>query len=403
MMFQHSNASPSVLAYVADATVSYQQALAARLACGAGGAPLWLGRRDYALGWVATRRTEPGLAAPDEARQRWRAARPIVLPGLAGEALAAREADLTAAQQLTAGVVEGEDVAALLQHAPYRQRLARYFTLAASSVDEGDAQEIETVTFEAVRQGEVVADDLWLKASWLSFHEEDASLRFRFSFGWVGQEDVAADFERQRWAAALTEAVFPESAVISANEDLAGYLRQVLAVQDVAYVERIVYFNAPNGGAQFHHDVERGHLGVVYAQVSGRTAWLALARADLVAEVLAFLARADARTAVLAAGVSADQWQAFLAGDVSSCGIEAGLEDQENDVLEALINRVPAFTRQLLDHGHGWLLRPGDAILLPQQRVDHCAWHAVFCVDDEPGEGLSFAIRARPASDEVNE
>ena len=393
-MSQKHVISPSVLTYLADAAVSYEQV---QMVCGAGGVPLWLGRRDYALGWVAAGRGGDGPPSRDKARRRWQAARPIVLPGMMHEQLAGRDADLAAAQRLMERVLDGEDVAALLEEVPYGLRLAEYFTLVTSSFDEGDDQEIETVEFAVERDGQVIADNLWLKASWLSFHDEDASLRFRFSFGWVGQDDVAADFQRQRWAAALTEAVFPESGVISANARLAEYLRQVLEVDAVAYVERIVYFNAPNGGAQFHHDVERGHLGVVYAQVRGRTVWLALARADLVDEILGFLARDDACSYLLQAGVDGDQWQMFQANGVSPEVIAGQLDDPESEVLEALINRVPAFARQLIDNGHGWLLEPGDAILLPQQRVEHCAWHSVFCVDDELGEGLSFAIRAQPA------
>jgi len=33
-------------------------------------------------------------------------------------------------------------------------------------------------------------------------------------------------------------------------------------------------------------------------------------------------------------------------------------------------------------------------ILLPQASMDDCAWHSVFCVGDEAGEALSFAIKA---------
>ena len=50
-------------------------------------------------------------------------------------------------------------------------------------MNEGDDQEIETVLFDALDNGEVVAEDLWAKVSWLSFFEEDSSLRVRFSFG----------------------------------------------------------------------------------------------------------------------------------------------------------------------------------------------------------------------------
>ena len=53
----------------------------------------------------------------------------------------------------------------------------------------------------------------------------------------------------------------------------------------------------------------------------------------------------------------------------------------------------PAFIRSLIDRGHGYIINPGDIILLPQHDADHCSWHAVYCLDDSPGEALSFAVR----------
>ena len=72
----------------------------------------------------------------------------------------------------------------------------------------------------------------------------------------------------------------------------------MLQAEDLVYVERIVYFNAPEGGAQFHHDVERGHLGVVFAQLSGRTAWLTLSTEQLLDAMQNFLALPDAEKAM---------------------------------------------------------------------------------------------------------
>jgi len=73
--------------------------------------------------------------------------------------------------------------------------------------------------------------------------------------------------------------------------------------------------------------------------------------------------------------------------------LEEYLNRRDNDPLEHLINRTPAFIRYLIDRGHAYILNPGDIILLPQQDAAHCAWHAVYCLDDSPGEGLSFAVR----------
>ena len=132
------------------------------------------------------------------------------------------------------------------------------------------------------------AEDLWLKASWLSFNEDDASLRFRFSFGIDLEEDVAADPYRQQLGGELTDAVFPESAIITNNVELEKKLKKILGSDGVSFVERIIYFNAPNGGAYLHHDLERGHAGVVFAQLTGSTFWLALPKETLIEEIIHF-------------------------------------------------------------------------------------------------------------------
>jgi len=270
--------------------------------------------------------------------------------------------------------------------------LAGRFELLGTSHNQGDQQEIVKLEFDAIEGGAAV-EDLWVKLSWLSYEEDDASLRFRFSFGMDHYEDVAADPVRQRYAAALTEALFPESALISANARLNGFLREILGGRDFVYVERIVYFNASEGGAQFHHDVERGHLGVVFAQLDGRTAWLALSTEQLLDEVQGFLNRPDA-DALLRAGIRQGKARAGLikvAGDRAA--LEELLNRPDSGPAEQLLNRTPAFSQQLVEGGHAFILRPGDVILLPQHDAVHCAWHAVYCLDECPGEALSFAIR----------
>ena len=292
-----------------------------------------------------------------------------------------------------AAVLDGGDCETLLLQAPYAARLAHRFELLASNYDEGDPQEIVKIEFDAMENGRLIAENLWVKLSWLSYQEHDASLRFRFSFGMENYEDVAADPERQRYAAELAEALFPESAVISANTRLAAFLRDMLQAEDVTYVERIVYFNAPEGGAQFHHDVERGHLGVVFAQVSGRTAWLALSTEQLLDEIQRFLAQADAESALRKVIRHPKTRAKLFTLAQDRAALAAYLNDRDNDPLERLINRSPIFVRQLIERGHAHILHPGDVMLLPQHDMAHCAWHAVYCLDDHPGEALSFAIR----------
>jgi hypothetical protein len=351
-----------------------------------------LSQRDSRLGWIGEHH-RPAMPTVEGARDAWRAALPIVLPGFVAKEIPAQRHHIAQAAALMEAVLDGGECEALLLHAPYTTQLAPHFELLGATYDEGDPQEIVKIEFDAVENGEIVAENLWVKLSWLSYEEHDASLRFRFSFGMENYEDVAADPRRQAYAASLTEALFPESAVISANGRLAAFLREMLRVKDFVYVERIVYFNAPEGGAQFHNDVERGHLGVVYAQLSGHTAWLALSTEQLLDEIQAFLARSDADGAIR--GVirhHKTRTMLFtLAQDRAS--LAEYLNRRDNDPLERLINRCPAFVRTLIERGHAHILNPGDVILLPQHDISHCIWHAVYCLDDEPGEALSFAIR----------
>ncbi len=352
----------------------------------------WLSQRDSRLGWIGEL-PRPAPPTPDAARIAWRAARPIFLPGFIAGEIPAQQHHIAAAHALMEAVLDGADCETLLLQAPYDARLAPHFELLAPIYDEGDPQGIVKIEFDAVKDGVVIAEDLWVKLSWLSYAEQDASLRFRFSFGMENYEDVAADPQRQRYAAQLTEALFPESAVISTNSRLAALLREMLRVKDIAYVERIVYFNAPEGGAQFHNDVERGHLGVVYAQLSGRTAWLALSTGQLLDEIQKFLAQPDAEAAIRKVIRHPKTRAKLFSLAQDRAALAAYLNQRENDALERLINRVPAFARKLIEGGHGYILNPGDIILLPQHDMAHCAWHAVYCLDDQPGEALSFALR----------
>ena len=334
--------------------------------------------------------TSPGQ---DAARRAWRAARPIFLPGFVADAIPARAQEIAQAMSLMQAVLDGMECEELLLQKPYAERLTPRFELLLSTYDEGDPQEIVKTEFDVLRGEEIIAENLWIKLSWLSYAQDDASLRFRFSFGMENYEDVAADPERQSYAADLTEAIFPESAVISANSRLQTFLRELLQIGNILYVERIVYFNAPEGGAQFHHDVERGHLGVVFAQLSGRTAWLALSTEQLLDAIQEFLTRSDAEKLMKSTVKSKRFRTKLMSMAADRTALAECLHDRDNDPLEQLINRTPAFIRSLIDRGHAYILNPGDIILLPQHDATHCSWHAVYCLGDRPGEALSFAIR----------
>lgn len=355
----------------------------------------WLSQRDSRLGWIGEQQ-RPAMPAPHAVRAAWQAAQPIILPGLVASDVPAQRQHIAQATMLMQAVLDGADCEEILLRDPYAARLTHRFELLASSYDEGDPQEIVKVEFDVVEDGAVIAENLWVKLSWLSYSEYDASLRFRFSFGMENYEDVAADPKRQAYAAALTEALFPESVVISANPRLNAFLKDLLQAKDFTYVERIVYFNAPEGGAQFHNDVERGHLGVVFAQLSGRTAWLALSTEQLLDEIQVFLADggADARMKAIIRQTKARSKLIALARDRTA--LAEYLNSRVNDPLEQLINRSPYFIRRLIERGHAYILHPGDIILLPQHDIAHCTWHAVYCLDEYPGEALSFAIRHAP-------
>ncbi|WP_217994848.1 hypothetical protein [Methylogaea oryzae] len=281
--------------------------------------------------------------------------------------------------------LEGSDVAESFEGEPYARRLPPEFALTGTSYEEHDDQGIEKVYFDAWQNDELAADDLWCKASWLSFEDDDASLRFRFSFGMEGYEDVAADPERQMWAAKLTDAIFPESAAVTAHAGLNALLAHMLDCERLAFAERIVYFNAPNGGAQMHHDVERGHDGVVFAQMSGSTFWLALSKPKLLDEIDAYLAAAPA-----------EQWGDLRALAKDRQALACYLEERDHELAEQLLDRTPDFFRHLIERGYAYVLRPGDVLLMPQYSLDTCVWHSVICLGDEAGEGLSFALKRGP-------
>ncbi len=353
----------------------------------------WLEDSDSEQGWVLTRRgCTHGRIAIDEERRTmpdedaveacWQAATPVRLPGLLLSAVDAHADDIRDALSIMQRVRNGESCADILLEEPYISRLEPDFDLLSAVHSGHDPQEIEKVVFDAVKSGELHAEDLWMKVSCLSFEDTDDSIRFRFSYGMEMFKDQEDDPLREELAAELATRVFPECRMLSAHRGLCGQLADVLGFAP-AFVERLIYSNAPGGGAQLHQDVEAGHYGVVYAQLFGHTAWIALPRSELLDAIDGFLA-GDATPAF-------DGLRA-MSRDERIALLESG--DQQS--LEALLNNTPAFTRLLVARGHGLILAPGDVLLLPQQSTEHCCWHSVFCVGDEAGHSLSFAI-TRPA------
>ena len=348
-----------------------------------------LQRRGFELGLAQQHRQQSDPLTD------WQAGKPVLIKNAVSAALLkASQADIAQADALYAAILDGQECDELFARQPYQQRLKNQFQSLGSTFNEGDEQEIETVLIDALapESGESIAEDLWVKASWLSFHEEDASLRFRFSFGEDFVEDVAADTHRQHYAALLSDAIFPESSVITHNDSLLDILQQTLECPTIHFVERIVYFNAPNGGAYLHHDRERGHAGVVYAQLSGSSYWLALSKQALVAEIITFIVDCQHHNN-WPDSVTQKAKEELLGYVNNALLLSEQLDSFANTHLIHLINETEAFVQHLITQGHARHLQTGDAILLPQENDTQCCWHSVFCLGQHSGQALSFAMR----------
>jgi len=348
-------------------------------------------RRDFQLGWVSQDEA-PELPSADESATRWSNDQAVMLPGIIK--VSEWQTEIDAAHKLMEATLAADELSPLLEQPPYSSRLSPLFPLVASSLEEHDEQGIEKVYFDAEEGEELLAESLWCKASWLSFIEEDASLRFRFSFGMECMEDVAADPERQLWAGKLCDTIFPESKSITENETILPLLDKIVGGEP-AFVERIVYFNAPNGGAQMHHDVERGHDGVVFAQLSGSTFWLALAKPELIDELIAFASdekNSDEIKRLLPQEADRQQLSELLK---DRDALATYMDEFDHELVEAVMDRSALFTAHLVAKGYGYILAAGDVLLMPQRDLDRCVWHSVICLGDEPGEALSFAVRRK--------
>jgi hypothetical protein len=345
-----------------------------------------LARRGFLLGNTPSSDTEPLNRGNLD---RWNQGLPVFLAAQCRASLAKHRSNIEQTESLVTAIIDNNDCDSALAKAPYLNRLEPRFQSLGSTVNEGDQQEIEMVMFDAMDGDKIIAEDLWLKASWLSFHDDDPSLRFRFSFGIDFEEDVAADPYRQQLAAELTDAVFPESSIITENSELIDKLKTLLASDGVRFVERIIYFNGPNGGAYLHHDLERGHAGVVFAQLSGYTFWLALPKQTLVEEIIRFSKSHPWPNSLT---LEMRKEMSNLVGD--RCYLAEQLGSFSNTSLIHLINETEEFVQFLITRGFSTKLEPGDVLLLPQATEQTCCWHSVFTLGDEMGQALSFAIRA---------
>jgi hypothetical protein len=335
-----------------------------------------LERRGVRHGWVL----DGARPAPVDARLRaeaaaalasWPQAKAILLPGAIAARLQRHASDVRATLALFERLRRG----ASFQDALWA-RLAHdaRFEPAGATRDLGDAREIEKVFADARERGRITARDLYAKLSWISHDERDVSLRIRFSFGAEQLFDWQGEARRAPWSDRLADGSFPECAVLTGQRALVALIEKACG-RRVRFSERIVYNNAPGGGAVFHCDVEPFQLGVLYGQLAGETGWLALPKRELAEEVEAF-ARASSSRALARKARRALRW----------------LDHEDDRELGRLLNHTPRFTERLVERGAFFRLRAGDALLLPSPGPDDACWHSVFALGRRPSLAHSYGI-----------
>lgn len=310
---------------------------------------------------------------PGERAARWAADRAILLPGALRPTLARRataiRASLALFERLRRGANFQEEVRARLAG-------AREFFPSGALVDPGDPREVEKVFVDGMRGRRFAARGLYAKLAWIAHDERDLSLRIRFSFGSENDLDWRKETRRAPWADRYAARVFPEGAALTENRTLVDTIEGLLG-RRARFSERIVYNNAPEGGALFHHDCEPHQHGVVFGQLAGQTAWLALPKREL-ARHLAESAR------------GATQRRRF---GTPARALKA-LDRSEDARVARLLNETPAFTARLAEAGAFFHLRAGDALVLPNHAWDDTCWHAVFALGKRASLAHSYGIFA---------
>ncbi|GJM43295.1 MAG: hypothetical protein DHS20C21_01370 [Gemmatimonadota bacterium] len=330
---------------------------------------LVLSRRGVEHG--AVRRA--GVASPvPNARAHWDASQPLYLP----KALTALP-QFSGEIRRTRSLFERAQSNRLDFQAEVWRRLegSAAWVPAGAAVDLADDREIEKVFADETRGGRTTARDLWAKLSWIAREPNDESLRVRFSFGsefhddWHGNRSHAAAADR------FAQAVFPECGLITDNAPLTDLLSHLVR-RSIRLSERIAFANAPGGGARFHHDHETEQRGVVFGQLAGKTAWLALPKRAL-AEAVSDTARGP------------------LARSLSSTARALRMLDRHDvPALDRLLNGNPRLTQALVDRRALYVLSAGDVLLLPSHGPDDVAWHSVFALGARPSLAHSYGLFA---------
>ncbi len=333
--------------------------------------------------------------------ERWEEARPIILHDVLDDDLL----DSVVTDRWLDGLRERGGLAAFLKErtadlAPeYRVQGPRRPAVA----DERDV-EGATISWRAPKgrptRGPGAIDDLWAKTQRLSTHPDDHSLRLRLSFGDEIEADASRDMARHRAVSELANRLLPEVAALNADRELTGLVAEWIRGKPLL-TQAIAYWNAPNGGARFHHDAfdeptGGRQRGVLYAQLTGATAWVALSTDDLLRRALEFAELLQegefpwVREHIAPGAGDLESWLDLLHDPERARRV---LGAPGGGALGPLIDQGPEFTSLLADAGHGFVVTAGDVILLPNHGLEQTCMHSVFCASDEEAFSLSLAIR----------
>lgn len=328
-------------------------------------------RRGHHLGFAKPR--EARTPEPAEILARWAVDRPIHLPGALASTLAGVRAAI--ARTLESFEALRSEEVEFLDEVWARVGEEGVFEPAGASVDLGDEREIEKVFAHFGPEESRIARDLYAKLSWISADESDISMRVRFSFGSESLSEWLEDPARAPYSDSFADAVFPECAAVTGNAELMAMVSGLVG-SEIRLSERIMYNNAPGGGAFFHNDHETLQLGVLFAQLEGETLWLALPKRELVSELLA--------------SAEGELAQQLTSPEVTL----AALSEEDQPDLESFLNESPEFTRRLVERGSCFHVRAGDVLLMPSHGTDDVCWHSVFSLGEHPSLALSSGVFA---------
>ncbi|MBL6722189.1 MAG: hypothetical protein ISQ08_12340 [Planctomycetes bacterium] len=235
--------------------------------------------------------------------------------------------------------------------------------------------------------------ELWAKAALLSDHPDEESWRLRVSAGREPDDEGCRDDQVHQEVTRLADALLPGAPRVQACQAIRSLLRECLGGEPLL-TQTIAYWNCPGGGALLHHDafeepLEGGQRGVVYTQLAGRTAWVAVSSRELGHEVQAALRELLTEGSLptdlpreRAWALASDPEQAAAELALPGCGALAGL-----------VHGGEPFTGRLVDSGHAFLLEAGDAVVLPNHGPRGTCFHGVFCASAGPTYALSSAVR----------